>query len=104
MSTTAATIIPIVIAAQQEEMLAYFRETGATSRRSAIAYAPEDIMAKDLFGDLVRQRVLVRTRGGLYYLDERRLKAHEGEQARIALLVLGILILAGLIVLAVVAL
>jgi hypothetical protein len=95
-------IVPAVLAAAQQRLLAPFREAGATSPERAIPLEVDKHARNPQFQSLLRRGVLVEASPGRYYLDEaaitRESRANRPVLAVIALALLaaGLAAVAGL--------
>lgn len=74
---------------------ARFRQEGATEPGRAIAWTPEDKTQDALFRKLVEHGALVEMRPGTWYLNEEKLAASGGGAGVVVTIMLGVVALAG---------
>jgi hypothetical protein len=69
-------IIAGAVAASRRRLVRAFREAGAHSAPSAIAFEPRHGPARRYFRALIQYGALVEAKPGTYYLDEAKLEEH----------------------------
>ncbi|WCT73735.1 hypothetical protein PQ455_00440 [Sphingomonas naphthae] len=66
--------IAVAIAAARRRIVTHFREAGATSAETAVAYTPGRLIERRQFERMTRKGVLVAGADGRWHLDEAALK------------------------------
>lgn len=83
-------IIPIIIAARQNQYIRTFRQTGAFSSVTSIRLKDYRLRKSVIFDKLVRQGVIAQAGEDRYYLDQQR--EEEVRKKRIPLLIVALIV------------
>lgn len=86
-------VVAVAVARARRRIAAHFFEAGATSKPTAIAYAPPTHrLEKRMFARMLAFGAVIETKPGQFYLDEKRFSDFRKESLA---KVLGILAIAG---------
>ena len=90
-----APMIAAATAAARRRVLRDFREAGAHSPPSAIAFEPKRRLDRRYFNSLVDFGALIEAKPGTYYLDEDKLAEHTAKRRKRAFTILGTVLVLG---------
>ena len=76
-------------------MVRSFREAGAFSEPSAIAFEPRRRLDRRYVNSLLDFGALIETKPGTYYLDEEKLADHSAKRRKRALTIIGTMLVLG---------